>query len=91
MAELNALYESNDNILSYGGLGFDELENTDTQTAGVQFYMIEAQEDSVLTFTNQLDGQTHTSFSLLNSKRIYGVFDGLTMVSGRVIGYKIKT
>jgi hypothetical protein len=70
-----------------GDYGFRLLEAGESSVAGESFRSIQAVEGAVVTTTTQV-GDALTSLALGEGTIIYGKFDSVSCVSGKVLAYK---
>ena len=70
-----------------GDYGFRLLEAGESSVAGESFRSIQAVEGAVVTTTTQV-GDALTSLGLGEGTIIYGKFDSVSCVSGKVLAYK---
>ena len=70
-----------------GDYGFRLLEAGESSVAGESFRSIQALEGAVVTTTTQV-GDALTSLGLGEGTIIYGKFDSVSCISGKVLAYK---
>lgn len=70
-----------------GDYGFRLLETGESSVAGESFRAIQALEGSSITTTTQV-GDALTNVSLAEGSVVYGRFDSVSCISGKVIAYK---
>jgi len=70
-----------------GDYGFRLLNGTESSTAGESFRAIQALEGAVVTTTTQV-GDALTDAGLGEGTIIYGKFDSVSCVSGKILAYK---
>lgn len=89
MSELDFLHESNENLMSFGGLGIRVLTGTAVSTE--HFAALQAITDAQVDFTSNLEGGDSTVSNLAIPKglSIYGDMSDV-VVSGTVVGYLKK-
>ena len=85
MAYENISKEGNFYQSATGDYGFRLLEAAESATDG--FRAIQALESSVITTTTTV-GDALTSVTITEGSVIYGKFDSVTCVSGKVLAYK---
>lgn len=87
MAYENIVKEGNFYQSAAGDYGFRLLDAGVSSTAGESFRAVQMIEDSVVTTTTQT-GDALTSISIGQGTIIYGKFDSVSCVSGKVLAYK---
>ena len=70
-----------------GDYGFRLLETGESSVAGESFRAVQALEGSSITTTTQV-GDDLTAVSLAEGSVVYGRFDSVSCISGKVIAYK---
>lgn len=70
-----------------GDYGFRLLETGESSVAGESFRAVQALEGSSITTTTQV-GDALTAVSLAEGSVVYGRFDSVSCISGKVIAYK---
>ena len=70
-----------------GDYGFRLLETGESSVAGESFRAVQALEGSSVTTTTQV-GDALTAVSLAEGSVVYGRFDSVSCISGKVIAYK---
>lgn len=90
MSELDFLHESNENLMSFGGLGIRVLTGAAVTTE--HFAVLHAMEDSQVDFTSNLESgdATVSNLSLSRGIAIYGDMSNVNVDLGTVIGYLKK-
>lgn len=85
--ELNLLHESNENLLSFGGLGIRVLTGSAVSTE--HFAALQALSDATISFTSNLEAgdSSVSSLSIPKGFIIYGNMSSVVVGSGSVVGY----
>ena len=89
MSYENIVKEGNFYQSATGDYGFRLLEGGEASVAGESFRAIQAIEGAVVTTTTAV-GDAVTNLGLGEGMIIYGKFDSVSCVSGKVIAYSAK-
>ena len=75
--------------LSFGDYGLRIISASETSTSGEHFAAIQSLEDSTISCSNNASGgdSSITSLVLASGLILYGNFDDMTVVSGKIICY----
>ena len=87
MAYETIVKEGNFRQTATGDYGFRLLEGGESSTAGEAFRAIQAIEGAVVTTTTEV-GDAVTNLGIGEGTIIYGKFDSISCVSGKVLAYK---
>jgi hypothetical protein len=83
----NIIKDSNFYQTSTGDYGFRILSGTDTSTVGESFRSIQVLNQCVLSTTTSVGDAIPNTITLKAGTVIFGKFDSITMVSGKIIAY----
>jgi len=85
-------YNQNFNQTAFGNFGFNELSNGSSVDPADRFAVLQAKEDTVFAFENEVDnGITSSgSFTLAGGDVLYGFFKNIIVASGELRVYYTK-
>ena len=85
-------YTQNFNQTSFGNFGFNELVSGDSVNAADRFAILQAKEDTVFAFENEVDNgiKEASSFEMESGDVIYGFFKNIVVASGKLRVYHTK-